>query len=118
MAYFLDRLTIYDLQEVKGDLWQARLKWRNLGTEIGVDDTTLESISMTERDPGDCLRKMLTGWLRGAQRADQPNSKPRTWRTLIDALREESIDLSDLANKIEAAKYGTIQGIATFKRTI
>ena len=110
-----DRLTIDDLQEVKKALWKARLKWREIGGEIGVDETTLGSISMTERNPGDCLRVMLAGWLRGAQRADQPKSKPRIWRTLIDALREESIDLSDLANKIETEKYGTVPIQGTFK---
>ena len=67
MAYFLDRLTINDLQEVKKALWEARLKWRDLGAEIGVDENTLGSISMTERNPEDCLRKMLAGWLRGAR---------------------------------------------------
>ena len=106
-----DRLTIKDLQKVKNALWDARPKWRDLGEEIGVDDATLESISVTERDrPGDCFRQMLAGWLKGAHRSDQPNSKPRTWRTLIDALRVKSIDFSDLANEIEAKEYGTIQG--------
>ena len=100
------KLTIDDLRDVKKALWPARNKWRDIGTEIGEDENSLESIDMTNRKPEDCLREMLGGWLRGAYNPNQKNSKPRTWRTLIDALREKEIGLTDLANNIEKEKYG------------
>ena len=100
------RLTIDDLKDVKKALWPARNKWRDIGTEIGEAVDSLESIDMTNRKPEDCLREMLSGWLRGAYNPNQKNSKPRTWRTLIDALREKEIGLTDLANNIEKEKYG------------
>ena len=75
------RLTINDLQVVKNDLWEARARWKDVGLELSMRQSTLDSIAITQRDdPGNCLREMLAEWLRGA------GDPPRTWNTIVAAL--------------------------------
>ena len=95
-------MTINDLKDVKHDLWSTRAKWRDIGTCIGVDEGTLDT--MKGKD-GDCFGEMLKYWLRGVYRPGEQNSKPRTWHTLIEALRDEVVNAEALANKLEKEKY-------------
>lgn len=83
-------------------MWDARTKWKDFGGELGVDHGTLESIAISERDnAGNCLREMLANWLRGSPSSEGPSSKPRTWVTIVDALRAKAVDCGAVADEIE-----------------
>ena len=92
-------MTIDDLKDVKHDLWKARAKWKHIGTCIGVDDGTLDALKGD--DPGDCFGEMMKYWLRGVYDPEKKTSKPRTWRTLIEALRDEVVSAETLAKELE-----------------
>ena len=98
----LDNLKIDDLKDVKSALWDARAKWRNIGSCIGVDEGTLDTMKGKDDD---CLNDVLSHWLRGAYNPKEKNSKPRTWRTLIEALRDKTVNEEAMANKLEKEKY-------------
>ena len=95
-------MTIDDLNAVIGALWKARAKWRDIGRCIGVDAGTLDTMKGSDND---CLCEILTHWLRGVYKPDEQNSKPRTWRTLIEALRVRAVDGEAMAKKLEEEKY-------------
>ena len=98
----LDRLKVTDLQKVQSDLWNARTRWRNLGDALGIHASSIDSIAMKHReDPVNCFREMLSEWLRGG------STPPRTWNTLVAALRMETVDLGSIADEIER-KYKLI----------
>ena len=98
----IDSLTITDLKDVKSALWSARAKWKDIGTCIGVDAGTLDTLKGND---GDCFGEMLKYWLRGVYDTKKKNSKPRTWRTLIEALRDEVVNEGEMADKLEKEKY-------------
>jgi hypothetical protein len=103
ITIILDKLEIADLMDTKNALWDARVKWRDIGSCIGVDEGTLDT--MKGKDPGESLNSVLSHWLRGVYDPEEKNSKPRTWRTLIEALREKVVNEGVMANKIEKEKY-------------
>ena len=84
-------------------LWDARSKWRNIGRWIGVDEGTLDTIK--GKDDGENLSDVLSRWLRGMHNPKEKNSKPRTWCTLIEALRNRVVSEEAMANKLEKEKY-------------
>ena len=92
---------IDDLNEVAEALWDARAKWRKIGSCIGVNEGTLDT--MRGRD-GDGLNGMLRHWLRGVYNPKEKNSKPRTWHTLVAALKNVMVNEAVLAEKIEEEK--------------
>ena len=51
---------------------------------IGVNKGTLDT--MKGKEPGKSLKDVLSHWLRGVYYPKEKNSKPRTWRTLVEAL--------------------------------
>ena len=95
-------MTIDDLNAVIGALWKARAKWKDIGRCIGVDMGTLDTMTGSAND---CLRDTLTHWLRGVYKPDEENSKPRTWHTLIEALRAKEVNGEAIAKKLEEEKY-------------
>ena len=84
-------------------LWDARAKWRGIGRCIGVDEGTLDAIK--GKDDGENLSDVLSRWLRGVHNPKEKNSKPRTWRTLIEALRNRIVNEEAMADKFEKEKY-------------
>ena len=48
---------------------------------------------------------MLKNWLRGVYKPGEKNSKPRIWRTLIEALRDKVTNEEAMADKLEKEKY-------------
>ena len=94
-------MKIDDLADVNRALWKARAKWKNIGRCIGVDEGTLDTIKGKD---GDCFGEMLKNWLRGVYKPGEKNSKPRTWHTLIEALRDEVVNEEAMADKIEKEK--------------
>ena len=98
--------------DVKSTLWDARAKWRNIGSCIGVDEGTLDT--MKGKDPGKSLSDVMSHWLRGVYNPKEKNSKPRTWHTLIETLRDKTVNEEAIADKVEREKLGdqdTNQGI-------
>ena len=91
-------MTIDDLNAVITALWDARAKWKDIGSCIGVDAGTLATMKGSDNV---CLRDTLSHWLRGVYRPGEQNSKPRTWRTLIEALRTKIVNEAAMANKLE-----------------
>ena len=68
---------------------------------MGMDVNTLDNIDLIQRgDSGNCLRDMLSEWLKGA------NDPPRTWSTIAAALKEVK-SLEAIAEEIES-KYGLV----------
>ena len=84
-------------------LWDARAKWRGIGRCIGVDEGTLDAIK--GKDDGENLSDVLSRWLRGVHNPKEKNSKPRTWHTLIEALRNRIVNEEAMADKFEKEKY-------------
>ena len=89
--------------DAKSALWDARAKWRDIGRWIGVDEGTLDTIK--GKDDGENLNDVLSRWLRGVHNPKEKNSKPRTWYTLIEALRNRVVNEEAMANKLEKEKY-------------
>jgi hypothetical protein len=103
-------LSLSDLDAVIDALWDARAKWNDIGRRIGVDVGTLDT--MKSSNAGVALREMLSHWLRGVYKSDEQNSKPRTWRTIIEALRARAVNEEAMANRLVNKKYpDTNQGI-------
>lgn len=77
-------------------MWDARTKWKDLGEALGMDATKLDAIAIKQRDdPGNCLRDMLSDWLRGSK------GPARVWSTITAALRAATVDLGTVAEEIE-----------------
>ena len=101
-------LKIDDLVNVKGSLLKARAKWKDIGSCIGIDEGTLDT--MKGKDPGESLNDVLSYWLRGVYNPKEKNSKPRTWRTLIEALQGEIVNEAAMADELEEKYSDTNQG--------
>lgn len=102
LARFSDLLTIKDLQVIKNALWEARTEWKNIGDALGIDVETLKSIATKEHNnPDNCLRECLTEWLGGGSETSAAQRQPRSWRTIVSALKTQSVNRESLANKIE-----------------
>ena len=84
-----------DLSTVRNEIHDARTKWYDIGIELNVDVSTLKAIDSMYKDSKDCLREVITEWLKAV------HPKP-TWRSLIDALRRPAVGESKLAVEIEA----------------
>jgi len=83
-----------DLSTVRNEIHAARAKWYDIGIELKVDVSTLKSIESMYSNSKDCLREVITEWLKAV------HPKP-TWRSLVDALRRPVVDESKLAAVIE-----------------
>ena len=82
---------------VLNEIHDARTKWYYIGIELKLDVSTLKAIESKYSDCKDCLREVITKWLKAVQ------PKP-TWRSLVDALRRPVVDESKLAAVLES-KY-------------
>ena len=86
-----------NLSTVRNEIHDSRTKWFDIGIELKVDVSTLKSIESMYSNAKDCLREVITEWLKAV------SPKP-TWRSLVDALRRPVVDESKLAAVLEA-KY-------------
>ena len=86
-----------DLSTVRNEIHDAQTKWYDIGIELKVDVSTLKTIESMYSNSKDCLREVITEWLKAV------HPKP-TWRSLVDALRRPVVDESKLAAVIEG-KY-------------
>ena len=74
-------------------MFKARLKWRQLGLEMGLFIDDLNVIEREEVTIEDCLTKMLTKWLCA------PKLKP-SWSGLVSALKDPTVGRGDVAMTI------------------
>ena len=67
--------------------------WSELAYALKFDNHDVETIGRNNRNVKDGCTVMLGNWLDG-----QGERGPRTWRTLLEALRD--IDLTELADEL------------------
>ena len=89
-------MTITNLKTVRAAVWEARTQWMNIGIELDILKTDLDAIKATVQggNPGDCLTEMLTLWLKQVD-------PPPTWSALVTALKQPTVGLQQIAEKIE-----------------
>ena len=93
-------LLLDDLSKVRTELFEVQTKWYDIGLDLGLPVSTLETIKQECQDIPECLRKMIQEWLKMID--PQPS-----WRKLIDVLQNKVINEGALAVAI-AEKYGII----------
>ena len=91
---FTDKLTADDLGDVLEAVWEARVKWFNIGLKLGISAGTLNAIKKkNNQDPDDCLTAMLEYWLN--------NGKPKpSWTTVANALKSPMVAHAQLAEQL------------------
>ena len=90
-----------DLSKVRTELYDVQTKWYDIGLDLGLPVSTLETIKQECSDKiPECLRRMLLEWLKMIDL--QPS-----WRKLIDILQNKVVNEGALAVAI-AEKYGMI----------
>ena len=90
---YLDHLGIDDLNVVLNSIWDARFQWYNIGLCLGVSVSDLSVIESTKSDPGECLREMLTIWLKSK------HLNP-TLQKLVETLRSRTVQHGFLAEML------------------
>ena len=95
-------MKIADLKDAESALWDARAKWRDIESCIGVYEGMLDT--MKGKDPGESLNGVLSHWLRGVYNPKEKNSKPKTWRTFIEALWNRIVNEEAMADNFEKEK--------------
>ena len=75
-------------------------QWYRLGLQLKVRPRTLEAIAAQFSHSRDQLLKMLKTWLTTGDNT--------SWKTLTDALRSQSVGVSQLADVLEA-KYCLVE---------
>ena len=90
-----EQLGAKDLNTIYNDLFDAAGRWYNLGLGLGLLPDELDKIKSASRDQPDvCLREMMKTWLSKAS--------PRpTRKVLIEALRQKTVGLAQLADSLE-----------------
>ncbi|XP_064404592.1 uncharacterized protein LOC135349879 [Halichondria panicea] len=81
-----------EFNEMYTELYEARSKWYDLGLALGLDTGTLDSIDIEHKKCKTCLREVLK----------QRDNATKLTRAEIDkALRQPSVELNTLADKIQ-----------------
>ena len=89
-------LTPNDAISVINELWPARHKTFELGLKLNIPAYELQSIHSNYTNPRNRLLHIILAFLRQAE--------PRpTWRVIVDALRSRVVNLTALAERVEAA---------------
>ena len=87
------QLTLDDLSEVRGALYQVCAKWYDIGIELKLSVGTLNAIREDLPRVADCLRETCTHWLK---RID-----PRpSWEALTKALESPPVGEGHLAQQL------------------
>ena len=81
-------MAVGDLSNVYNAVYDARVKWYEIGMVLSVDIVTLDSISVSVTGADKRLRKMLQEWLQ--------NGKDKTWKALSEALRNRTVAHPDI----------------------
>ena len=97
MSHFPTAQKSIKLKDVYEDIVGISHKWYDLGLQLEVEEGTLKTIKSD--NPGnsqDCLREMLSTWLKIDPRP--------TWHALCAALRSRTVGAETLASDV-VAKY-------------
>jgi len=86
-------LTLDDLSEVRGALYDARSKWYHIGIELKLSVGTLNAIRSEYSDKNDCLTEMCSHWLKCAH----PHP---SWVALTKALERPPVGEGHLAQQL------------------
>ena len=89
-------LTTSDLSIVQDAVFDARAKWYEIGLQLGVPPSSLDSIRIDGDSNGEKLCETLKVWLKTVL-------KP-TWQNILDALRSRAVGELKIAASVEA-KY-------------
>ena len=89
----IGQLTLEDLTEVRGALYEARTKWYHIGLELKLSVGTLNAIRSEFSDKNDCLTEMCSHWLR------RINPHP-TWEALTLAIKSPPVGEGHLAQQL------------------
>ena len=73
---------------------KASDKWEILGLHLGINYDQLKTIATENQDNLTCYVEIFEQWKKNG-------TPPYTWATIIDALREPSVDKVDLAMELE-----------------
>ena len=95
-----NKLTLNDIGQVMEEVLDVSAQWYHLGLQLKVRTGTLESVQAQFTDPKRQLLKMLKTWLTTCDNT--------TWKTLIAALRSQSVGASQLAGVLET-KYCVVE---------
>ena len=91
------QLTLEDLSEVRGALYEARAKWYDIGIELRLSIGTLNTIREDFPQAADCLREICIHWLK--------RTDPRpSWTALSVVLESPPVGEGHLAQRLRA-KY-------------
>ena len=85
-----------DAVEIFEELLPAQHKSYMLGVVLNLPPHKVEFIHSCYQDPKKCIRHVIIEFLK------QWEPRP-TWRNIIKALRDPTVDLPDLAMRVEAA---------------
>ena len=76
-------------------LWEARIKWYNIGLALELPPDELEEVRrIYQNRPNECFRELLQRWLRRG--TPQP-----TWSAIVRALRTKIVCRGHLAYRVE-----------------
>jgi len=92
-TYPSGQLTLEDLIEVRGALYEASAKWYDIGIELKLSIGTLDTIRKDFTCAADCLREMSIHWLK---RTDPCPS----WKALTKALKSPPVGKEHLAQQL------------------
>ena len=87
-------LNINHLYNVQVAIWDARVKWYNIGLGLGLSADTLDAIANDHPGKtGECFTDAVKLWLR--------NEKPQpTWKALAEVLKSPIVGYAHLAENL------------------
>ena len=95
------QLGVDDLPVLVEKLNDTRVKWYEIGLQLGVSVGTLNAIKKDYNSTSDCLRETLTIWLK-------TSPSPPTWNNIVDILRRSTVGEVRLAADL-VQKYCSTQ---------
>ena len=82
-------LGIEDLQEVRSQLMEVEVKWRDIGLELGITYPQLQKIKTeNSNDVTSCLTAMLIDWLNKSYNISRYGEP--SWQRLNEAVRQRA----------------------------
>ena len=100
-------LGLEDIRYVIEALTEVKLKWFQIGLQLGLPHSTLDCIeSKCSNNYDKALYEMIKEWLKLV--SDQPH----TWNDIVHTLTLQSVNEGRIADKIEKQWISSMTGIA------
>ena len=90
---FISQLNSDDLREVQEALWEAQLKWYNIGLQLNMKSHELDKIGT---EAGDDTEKKLTEMIKARLKMIEPC----TWRVIYEALKNPTVNMLHVAQEL------------------